>query len=203
VRPVVSLRLYSRNWGPANICDTLNAHRAIEGGYLRNTASVKCTTAIKKGRDKFGDAWAEQLRPVFAKADDLKATDLMQLSDEERQVATDFLIRDLDIQLKMHPKEGVDGGIFTRCVKWCVERGAAYTLGDVHELAWALRRGEEPVMPVSPVMSFVAEEKKEKMEEVKQEDMAKEHIVHDNNDNDDNDTIPPNAMNTTPDTQLV
>lgn len=145
-RPIVSLRLYARNWGPSNICDTLNAHRAIEGGYLRNTASVKCTTAIKRGKEKFGDAWADELRDVFAHADDIQATDLMQLNEEERAVATDFRVRDLSKELKMHPQMGVDGGVFTECVKWCVEKRAGYTLANVHELALVLRRGEEPVL---------------------------------------------------------
>ncbi|EUC42373.1 hypothetical protein COCMIDRAFT_39543 [Bipolaris oryzae ATCC 44560] len=143
-RPVVSLRLYARNWGPSNICDTLNAHRNIAGGYLRNTASVKCTTAIKRGKERFGEAWADELRDVFAHADDVQATDLMQLSAEESEVATDFRVRDLSRELKMHPRMGVDGGVFTECVKWCVERRAGYTLANVHELAMALRKGEEP-----------------------------------------------------------
>ncbi|EUC31770.1 hypothetical protein COCCADRAFT_68595, partial [Bipolaris zeicola 26-R-13] len=143
-RPIVSLRLYARNWGPSNICDTLNAHRAIQGGYLRNTASVKCTTAIKRGKERFGEAWADELRDVFANADDIHATDLMQLSEEEKAQAADFRVRDLSRELKMHPRGGVDGGVFTECVKWCVERRAGYTLGNVHELALALRRGEEP-----------------------------------------------------------
>ncbi|EMD86027.1 hypothetical protein COCC4DRAFT_146470 [Bipolaris maydis ATCC 48331] len=145
-RPIVSLRLYARNWGPSNICDTLNAHRAIEGGYLRNTASVKCTTAIKRGKEKFGEAWADDLRDVFAHADDIHATDLIQLTADERAVATDFKITDLSRELKMHPQAGVDGGVFTECVRWCVERRAGYTLANVHELALALRRGEEPVL---------------------------------------------------------
>ncbi|KNG43909.1 hypothetical protein TW65_09266 [Stemphylium lycopersici] len=151
VRPVVSLRLYARNWGPAHIVDVLNAHRTIAGGYLRNTASVKCTTAIKKGRRRYGDSWAERLRDVFADADDLHATDLMQLRPDEVEAATDFLVRDLTAGLKMHPEEGVDGGVFTRCVKWCVENEAGYTLRNVHELALALRTGVEPLVLETPV----------------------------------------------------
>lgn len=151
VRPIVSLRLYARNWGPAHIVDVLNAHRAIAGGYLRNTASVKCTTAIKKGRDRYGESWAENLRDVFAEADDIQATDLMQLRQEEKEGARDFLIRDLTAGLKMHPEEGVDGGVFTRCVKWCVENEAGYTLRNVHKLALALRHGVEPDVLETPV----------------------------------------------------
>ena len=68
-RPIVSLRLYARKWGPAGICDLLNEHRDIEPPYLRNTMSVKCTTALKKGRITYGEEWEDKHRRLFADAD--------------------------------------------------------------------------------------------------------------------------------------
>jgi hypothetical protein len=65
-RPIVSLRLYARRWGPAAISDTLNEHRDIHPPYLRNTMSVKCTTALKKGRTLYGEDWENTYRPMFA-----------------------------------------------------------------------------------------------------------------------------------------
>ncbi|KAH7351386.1 hypothetical protein BKA66DRAFT_613719 [Pyrenochaeta sp. MPI-SDFR-AT-0127] len=149
-RPVVALRLYSRNWGPASIVEVLNDHREIEPPYLRNTCSVKCTTSIKKGKEKFGGNWEDSHREVFDKADDVKATDLIRLTDEELDCAVNYDVRNLCIGLKKHPQEDVDGGIFTRCVKYCQENDAAYTIFDVWELAADLQQGRRPEHPPSP-----------------------------------------------------
>jgi hypothetical protein len=149
-RPIVALRLYARNWGPAHIADALNSHREIEGGYLRNTASVKCLTAIKKGRSIFGPDWDQVQRPFLESANDLRCTDLMQLSPTEAANAVDFDIRSLTMNLKKHPELGVDGGIFTRCVMYCVKNNAPYTLRNVHELAVAINNGTAPAIPPSP-----------------------------------------------------
>jgi hypothetical protein len=91
-RPIVSLRLYARGWGPAAISDTINAHRIVVPGYLRNTCSVKCTTAIKKGNEKYGARWEANARAILenkATTDD-KATDLIRLGDDEVAYAVDF-----------------------------------------------------------------------------------------------------------------
>ncbi|KAF1940536.1 hypothetical protein EJ02DRAFT_423875 [Clathrospora elynae] len=149
-RPMVALRLYSRNWGPAQIVDILNEHRDIEGGYLRNTCSVKCTTAIKKGRDKFGEDWEANHRAVFQGASDLKATDLLCLTAEELKEASDYDVRSLTIGLKKHPEQDVDGGIFTKCVKYCVEHDAPYTLANIWQLAFDFQDDRVPVHPSSP-----------------------------------------------------
>jgi hypothetical protein len=151
-RPPVALRLYSRQWGPAMIVDVLNAHRDIEGGYLRNTCSVKCITAINRGKEKYGRDWAEQFRTAVANADDLVATDLIRYHADEMDNVLDYDIRALGNGLKKHPAVGVDGGIFTRCVKYCIKYNAEYTLNNVHDLAWALQTGalieaEEGEMP--------------------------------------------------------
>jgi hypothetical protein len=144
-RPIVSLRLYAREWGPAAICDTLNSHRTVEPAYLRNTCSVKCTTAIKKGKQKYGDDWDTVNRTIFANnaTTDDKATDMIRLTRDEVPYAEDFDIRDLCNGLRKHPGEG-DGGIFTRCVKYCQENNAAYNLSDVWELASDLDAGRTP-----------------------------------------------------------
>lgn len=143
-RPAVALRLYSRGWGPAGIVDVLNTHRDIEGGYLRNTCSVKCTTAINRGRTKYGPTWEADLARLFASADDLVATDLIRYSAAELPSAVDYEIRALGTALRKYPEVGVDGGIFTRCVRYCVEQDGdgEWTLGNVHELAMALQKGE-------------------------------------------------------------
>jgi hypothetical protein len=140
-RPPVALRLYSRQWGPAMIVDVLNSHRDIEGGYLRNTCSVKCITAINRGKEKYGRDWADQFRTAVATADDLVATDLIRYYAEEMDNVVDYDIRALGNGLKKHPAAGIDGGIFTRCVKYCIKYNAEYTLNNVHDLAWALQTG--------------------------------------------------------------
>lgn len=151
-RPEVSLRLYARKWGPQTITAALNKHRNIEGGYLRNTTSVKCTSAIKKGRDRHGEDWYEEKKAVFAGASDWLATALIRQTGEEAEKATDYELSSLDRQLTQYPLEGVDGGIFTRCVKWCCERkgmpNSRYTLKNVHELVIALRWGEDVLEPI-------------------------------------------------------
>jgi hypothetical protein len=143
-RPPVALRLYSRHWGPAGIVEVLNAHRDIEGGYLRNTCSVKCITAINRGKDKYGDEWEEQFRSQIEEADDVTATDMMQYRDDEMEGVVDYEVCALNKGLLKHPEQGEDGGIFTRCVKYCIEHDAPYTLANVHELALALQSGVDP-----------------------------------------------------------
>ena len=141
-RPTVALRLYSRKWGPAQMVETLNAHRNLEGGYLRNTCSVKCITAINKGKEKYGVNWADQFREGIENANDLIATDLIRYPHDELEGVLDYDIRYLGNGLKKHPEQGVDGGIFTRCVKYCIKHDASYALSNVHELAWALQTGQ-------------------------------------------------------------
>lgn len=142
-RPVVSLRLYARGWGPAAICDMLNAHRVIEPEYLRNTVSVKCTTAIKLGRRRYGDQWEEYHRGEFKDMKDDRATDRVRLSEDELPYAQDFDIRALCNGLRKFPDEN-DGGIFTDCVKWCQANNSAHTLANVWELAVDLDAGTTP-----------------------------------------------------------
>lgn len=145
-RPVVSLRLYARGWGPASIVQCLNKHRDVDPPYLRNTASVKCTTAIKLGEKLYGANWEKEYRPVFASAEDPKATDFIR-ADEK--VTVDYEIRALGAALKQHPTEE-EGGIFTECVKYCIENDAPYTLSNVHQLAIDLQNGDVPQHPASP-----------------------------------------------------
>jgi hypothetical protein len=145
-RPIVSLRLYAREWGPSQICDALNSHRKVEPEYLRNTCSVKCTTAIKKGREKYGEEWETTNRTIFEDkvgCGDAKATDMVRLTPDELHLAVDFDIRALCNGLIKHPSDE-DGGIFTRCVKWCQENDAAYKLSDVWELASDLDSNRTP-----------------------------------------------------------
>ncbi|KAF1912959.1 hypothetical protein BDU57DRAFT_456953, partial [Ampelomyces quisqualis] len=158
-RPIVSLRLYARGWGPAAINDALNSHRVIEPAYLRNTCSVKCTTAIKKGIEKYGEKWDVINRAVFQDKDmsDSRATDLIKLDDDEKAKATDFYLRDLCYGLRKHPGEH-DGGIFTRCVKYCEENNASYKLSNVWKLATNLEAGRTPSGSTTPETSGPMEE---------------------------------------------
>ena len=151
-KPVVSLRLYARGWGPASIVQCLNDHREVEPPYLRNTCSVKCTTAIKNGRKQFGDDWEAEYRAVFAEADDCKATDLIRADEDE---TVDYYVRALCANLKQHPT-GHDAGIFTACVKYCAEHNAPYTMSNVYQLAIDLQDGNIPLHPASPASSDVA-----------------------------------------------
>jgi predicted small lipoprotein YifL len=147
-RPIVSLRLYARGWGPAAISDCINSHRNIVPAYLRNTCSVKCTTAIKKGIDRYGEGWDIVNRAIFQSPDmtDDKATDLMKMRDDEFPHISDFDLRDLCDGLQKHPDEE-DGGIFTRCVKYCQENNSPYFLSNVWELAQDLVAGRLPKGP--------------------------------------------------------
>jgi hypothetical protein len=145
-KPLVSLRLYGRNWGPATIVQVLNDYRSIEPPYLRNTCSVKCTTALKNGRKLFGNDWEHNHRAAFATADDARATDLIRTEDEN---AVDYDIRALGTNLKSFPDEA-GAGIFTRCVEYCIENNAPYTMSNVHLLALDLQNGMIPQHPASP-----------------------------------------------------
>ncbi|KAF2034161.1 hypothetical protein EK21DRAFT_108205 [Setomelanomma holmii] len=177
-RPIVSLRLYAREWGPASICDVLNAHRVIEPPYLRNTVSVKCTTAIKNGRKRYGDDWDEINRAAFKDMRDDRATDMISLAADEIEYKSDFDIRALCNGLKMFPDETSDGGIFTRCVKWCHENNAAYTLANVWELASDLDAGNTPKHISSPHPS-VDEPATPKQEDVESDDGEEKSVASD------------------------
>jgi hypothetical protein len=144
-RPAVTLRLYGRDWGPASIVETLNAHREIQPPYLRNTCSVKCNTAIKAGRNQFGGQWEDVNRAVFGLADDFKATDMISIKDGE--TTADYELLSLCVNLKKHPDPEVSG-IFTECVKYCERTKAPYTLSNVGELAEDLIAGRTPKHPV-------------------------------------------------------
>lgn len=159
-RPTVALRLYAREWGPRNIVDALHAHRTIEPPYLRNTCSVKCTTAIKLGRAKFGEDWEDNLTTAYKQADDVLATDLMRLDANESPQALNYYVRNLCTGMIKHPKVGVDGGIFSRCVQYCQETQAPYTLSNVWMLAHDLQSGRTPTHPSpNPDMdSFIQEQ---------------------------------------------
>ncbi|KAH7385346.1 hypothetical protein DE146DRAFT_759592 [Phaeosphaeria sp. MPI-PUGE-AT-0046c] len=158
-RPIVSLRLYARGWGPAAISDVVNTHRIVEPAYLRNTCSVKCTTAIKKGNELYGEQWSTTNREIFQDATTLddKATDMIRLSPSEIHLAVDFEIRALCNGLKKHP-EDCDGSIFTRCVKYCEETNAAYKLSDVFELASDLEAGRTPRRRQTPAQERKSED---------------------------------------------
>lgn len=145
-RPVVSLRLYARGWGPASIVQSLNDHRVVEPPYLRNTCSVKCTTAIKNGKKFYGDEWEAEYRTVLAEAEDCRATDLIRADEDD---TCDYYVRALAVNLKQHPS-GEDAGIFTACVKYCIENEAPYTMSNVHQLAVDLQDGNVPEHPASP-----------------------------------------------------
>ncbi|KAH3944261.1 hypothetical protein HBI56_160810 [Parastagonospora nodorum] len=144
-RPIVALRLYARGWGPAAISDTVNEYRMVEPAYLRNTCSVKCTTAIKKGHEKYGAEWEAETRAIFASQATLddKATDMIRLDSSEQELAVDFELRALCSGLRKHPGKD-QGGIFTRCVQWCEEYDADYKLSNVWELADDLNAGRVP-----------------------------------------------------------
>lgn len=145
-KPVVSLRLYARGWGPASIVQCLNNHRDVDPPYLRNTASVKCTTAIKLGEKLYGAGWETDYRAVFATAEDAKATDLIRPDEND---TVDYDVRALAAALKKHP-EGEEAGIFTECVKYCLENNAPYTMSNVYKLAIDLQNGNVPQHPASP-----------------------------------------------------
>jgi hypothetical protein len=158
-RPIVSLRLYARGWGPAAICHAVNTHRVVEPEYLRNTCSVKCTTAIKKGRDRYGPDWERSNRAVLSdkSISDEKATDMIRLGHDELANASDFDIRALCNGLRIHPGEA-DGGIFTRCVQYCEANNASYKLSNVWQLASDLDIGRTPRFSESPKLTQKTED---------------------------------------------
>jgi hypothetical protein len=147
-RPIVSLRLYARGWGPAAISDAINSHRILNPEYLRNTCSVKCTTAIKKGVERYGEDWDIVNRAIFQSEGmtNDKATDLIKIRDGEFDHVADWDLRNLCTGLRKYPGEE-DGGIFTRCVQYCQENNAPYFLSNVWELAQDLIAGRMPRGP--------------------------------------------------------
>jgi hypothetical protein len=147
----VSIRLYARGWGPAKMVEVLNAHRTIDPPYLRNTCSVKCTTAQKRGIERWGQDWDEDMRAFFTHADVFSATERIKVTEEECEFPVDIDLLDLAKGLKKHPKTEEDDfdsdnsvGIFTRCVRWCEEHNRSWPMSNVYKLAMSLEQGMTP-----------------------------------------------------------
>lgn len=157
-RPIVSLRLYANKWGPKSICEVLNEHRDIEPLYLRNTCSVKCTTAIKNGRDRFGPDWEEKNRALLAGSDTCKATDMIRLAEDDVDLRiADWDLRDFCNGLKKFPALGDAGGLFTQCVQYCFENDYVCKLSNILDFAMKLDAGElPPGRPVPKSLSVMA-----------------------------------------------
>lgn len=128
--------------------EVLNAHRVIEPPYLRNTCSVKCITAQRRGTDRFGEGWIEEARKDFRDADDVRATELLAIEDDECEEPIDIDVLDLLNGLRKHPDEREDAatesGIFTRCVRYCAEKNHRWRISRIHELAQMLDAGDTP-----------------------------------------------------------
>ncbi|KAF2744407.1 hypothetical protein M011DRAFT_172580 [Sporormia fimetaria CBS 119925] len=154
-RPVVANRLYARGWGPAKITDALNLHLGLDPPYLRNTCSVKCTTAFRRGKEKYGDDYEAQIRQTFRKATLAEATRLIEIQEDEGYQPCDIDILDLSKNIKRYPtlQDKADDcelqySIFTRCVMYCQRTGTSCLLSEVHKLA---RKLEGPSTPeISP-----------------------------------------------------
>ncbi|KAH7128611.1 hypothetical protein B0J11DRAFT_613773 [Dendryphion nanum] len=142
-RPLVACRLYARGWGPAKITDIINAHRQCSPPFLRNTCSVKCITAQRKGMRTYPN-W-DSYPSKFSIASDAEATELIRIKPEEMG-ATDVDVLDMMKGLKKHAEgnedEGTYTGIFTECVKYLNARQMSYPLSEIHNLADMLQHGE-------------------------------------------------------------
>jgi hypothetical protein len=145
-RAVVSLRLYARNWGPAEITRVLNEHRDIRpDGYMRNTCSVKCTTAIKRGRDTNGLPWENHWREIFMNADDAEATDAIRHKEDEECDNQDYRVLDLLTCLKKFPVcNNPYQGAFGRAVEWCAQNEADIPMSRLHKVVLAQQHDLDP-----------------------------------------------------------
>jgi hypothetical protein len=151
-RPMVALRLYAQNEGPASITGILNQHRNTKPPYLRNTCSVKCVTAIRRGKELYGPEWEGKYRALFEDAMEMedkdtglmKATELIRIPDEESEDATDIDVLELLNGLSQHPKENEGRGSFTACVEYCEANRLHWPLSEIHVLAAELHAGRRP-----------------------------------------------------------
>jgi len=143
-RPIVALRLYSRGWAPNRITEVLNKHRDVKpSGYHRNTCSVRCTTAIRRGIEAHGTEWEQDMARFFKAADDLAATEALRLDKDEKVYGCDFpVLRFQNDSLTKYP-EGKSKGIFTDCVQWILDNNKNIMLSQVHIVAAALRNGSD------------------------------------------------------------
>ncbi|KAF2683918.1 hypothetical protein K458DRAFT_389140 [Lentithecium fluviatile CBS 122367] len=148
-RPIVSLRLYGRNWGPSQITCVLNAHREIKPeGYKKNTTSVKCSKAIKRGQQLYGNKWYDQWKKFFLESDDADATDAIRLSQREIDAdedGNDYMVMDCLHSLKKLPvDDNNEKAIFTKSVEWCVQNDVNIPLSLIHKVAIALEHDLDP-----------------------------------------------------------
>ncbi|KAF2004719.1 hypothetical protein P154DRAFT_571925 [Amniculicola lignicola CBS 123094] len=137
-RSIVALRLYSRGWTPSRITDLLNKHRRAEYPYLKNTCSIKCTGALKNGKNIYGEEWMVKNRAVFSTADDIKATDMLRTGDQ-KPLTENCDVSDMLKGLDMHA-EGDNEGIFTLCVKYCVEKNIKCRISELDRIANELKK---------------------------------------------------------------
>ncbi|PVH92239.1 hypothetical protein DM02DRAFT_701043 [Periconia macrospinosa] len=148
IYPIVAMRLYGREWGPAKITEVINSHREVKpNGYIRNTCSVKITTALKRGMRMYGEEWKDRVGLYFRSIDDCEATDAMNLLRDKTHVRVDYPVLNMTKSLKNFP-EGEAAGIFTKSLQWCAENNVNMLLSELHLVAIALDRGFDPITAV-------------------------------------------------------
>lgn len=143
IRPIVSVRLYARG-GPNWIAKMINEHRVVKPeGYKRNTCSVHCNKAVKTFISMHGEEWKTKTSEYFMTANDEQATDTIRQRGEELTNACDFPVLDLFKDLIKFPGEH-QSGIFTHSIRWCRENNVNAMVSQVHLIAEALKKGEDP-----------------------------------------------------------
>ncbi|CAI6230786.1 unnamed protein product [Periconia digitata] len=149
--PAFSLRLYARNWGPTQIVGLINNHREVKPkGYMKNTCSVRMTTALRRGLKEYGEVWQDLSSHFFRSVDDAVATDAISfLGDGVEYV--DHQVLSMTNSLKIFPT-GKGRGIFTESLAWCVENRADIMLSQLHIVALALSRGADPAIAVASLV---------------------------------------------------
>ncbi|PSN71432.1 hypothetical protein BS50DRAFT_283095 [Corynespora cassiicola Philippines] len=141
-RPMVALRLYARGWGPARITNALNKYRKPDPPYLRNTCTVKCNTAFRRGKEMYGEDWHEANHEKFQHVDDCDATDILYDSIKGNDLCDPDLL-EVANGLVEYPDD-VELGPLTKCIRYCVENGIHCPVSRAHELAMGLEGGEMP-----------------------------------------------------------
>ena len=143
IRPIVAVRLYARG-GPNWIAQMINEHRVVKPeGYKRNTCSVHCNKAVKTFIRQHGEDWKIKVSEYFETANDEHATDTIRHRADELAETCDFPVLGLFKDLIKYPGDH-QSGIFTTCIRWCRENKVDAMVSQVHLIAAALMKGEDP-----------------------------------------------------------
>lgn len=126
--------------------------------------------SIRRGVAAHGNQWINDYREFFEDTDDCAATDAILPMGPDKHTGIEYRVLDFQNEsLKSLPTEEDGAGLFTECLKWCIEHRdeVDVMLSDLHIVAIALWHDQDPSLsldrlePYSSTVSELSQSEKE------------------------------------------